>query len=57
MTTPARPVVLDDVRCPRCKKLLAKIEPGALRTGKLIEYKCPGCNAYRTDIGDEHDSQ
>lgn len=46
-----------DLRCPRCHQLLAKMERGALRPGKLLEIKCPKCNAYRTDMGDEPDSQ
>ena len=46
-------VVLEDVRCPKCRKLLAKMEPQALRAGRLLEIKCGACNAYCTRIGDE----
>ena len=52
----ARTVQLEDVRCAKCRKLLLKIEPHALREGKLLEVKC-ACNAYTTRIGDEPDSQ
>lgn len=57
MTTPARPIALEDVRCPKCHKLLARMEPGALKPGQLLEIKCGGCKAHATWIGDEPDSQ
>ncbi len=58
MTTAARATVtLEDVRCPKCRKLLAKMEAGALKPGQLLEIKCGACNAYCTRIGDEPDSQ
>jgi len=57
MTTGARAIVLDEVRCPKCRKLLAKMEEAALKPGRLLEIKCGACNAYCTRIGDEPDSQ
>lgn len=42
---------LSDVRCPHCDRLLARMEPDALREGKIIEWKCGKCEKYLTKIG------
>ena len=46
-----------EMRCAKCHALLAKRESDALKPGKLIEIKCPKCNAFLTEIGDESNSQ
>lgn len=56
-TVPHGAIELVELRCVKCKQLLAKIERGALKPGRLLEIKCGKCNAFRTDIGDEPDSQ
>ena len=45
-----------EMRCAKCRALLGKAERDALKPGKLIEIKCPKCNAFLTEIGDEPDS-
>jgi phage FluMu protein Com len=57
MTTPRGAIELEELRCVKCKQLLAKIERDALKPGRLLEIKCGKCNAFRTEIGDERDSQ
>jgi phage FluMu protein Com len=52
---PRTAVVLEEIRCPKCRKLLGKMEPHALRAGRLLEIKCGACNAFCTRIGDEAD--
>jgi len=32
-----------DVRCPTCKKLLCKVQRGALREDSAVEVKCEKC--------------
>ena len=44
-------LVLADVRCPKCDRLLARMEADALRPGKLIEWKCGKCERYYTAVG------
>jgi len=41
-----------DVRCPRCNRLLYRIEQDALRANKAVEVKCGACNAMTYRIGD-----
>lgn len=48
MTTP---LVLADVRCPKCDRLLARMEADALRPGKVIEWKCGKCDRHYTAMG------
>lgn len=43
---------LEDVRCNGCHKLLLKLHDGALRPGRLLEVKCPGCNAMTRKVGE-----
>jgi len=58
MTTPTRGVIdLMELRCAKCHTLLGKRECDALKPGRLLEIKCPKCNAFLTEIGDEPDSQ
>lgn len=33
-----------DVRCGKCKRLLARAMPSAVASGKDIEIKCKDCN-------------
>jgi len=42
---------LADVRCPHCDRLLARMEPDALRAGKIIEWKCGKCEKFLTVMG------
>lgn len=46
-----------ELRCAKCRALLGKVERDALKAGKLIEIKCPKCNAFLTAMGDESNSQ
>jgi phage FluMu protein Com len=54
--TEKRGIELEELRCVKCKHLLAKLECDALKVGKLLEIKCGTCNAFLTMIGDEPDS-
>ena len=59
MRTPAAAVDLRDVRCrgratpdgDECGRLLARMEPDALRAGRLLEFKCGKCDRTVTLIG------
>jgi transposase-like protein len=37
---------LEPVHCPRCRRLLARATPGAVRPGAQVQFKCGSCNAY-----------
>lgn len=50
--TPA-PRTPRDVRCAACERLLAKMDPGALRPGAELEIKCGRCNHYNLRRGDD----
>lgn len=59
MSTPPSAVVLREVRChgratpdaDECGRLLARMEPGALRDGCLLEFKCGKCDRTVTVMG------
>ena len=42
---------LVDVRCVKCKHLLARMERDAVREHRVIEWKCSSCGAFRTEMG------
>lgn len=52
---PAARVMLVDVRChnPACRRLLCKIELGALKPGKVLEIKCNDCKLFNYAVGDD----
>lgn len=41
---------LEDVRCLACRRLLFRIDPDALKPGKVIENKCK-CDVMNYRIG------
>ena len=47
---------LADVRCPHCDRLLARMEPDALRDGKIVEWKCGKCDKFLTVMGHAEDT-
>ena len=43
----------EEVRCFNCRRLLCRLEPGALRAEHRVEVKCPKCDAMNYGIGAE----
>lgn len=43
----------EDVRCRHCKRLVCKITAKALRSGAMVEAKCPSCNTFNYLVGVE----
>ncbi len=42
---------LEGLRCQGCRRMLLRIDIGALRPGKVIEVKCPKCDFFTYEIG------
>lgn len=42
---------LTELRCTGCRRMLLRIDAGALRPGKVLEAKCPKCDFFTYEIG------
>ncbi len=42
---------LEELRCAGCRRLLLRIDAGALRPGKMLQTKCPKCDFFTYEIG------
>jgi phage FluMu protein Com len=49
--TLASPSGWAEVRCFNCRRVLMKIEPGALTIDKRLEVKCPKCKLMNYPVG------
>lgn len=41
----------EPVHCRKCKRMLCRVTPHALRASEMIETKCPKCNALNYLVG------
>jgi len=41
----------EPVHCRKCKRLLCRVTPAALRTGEMLETKCSKCGSLNYLVG------
>jgi len=46
---------LEETRCRKCRRLLLKVTPDALKPGAKLEVKCGSCNSFNFLIGVDAD--